>query len=125
MSLVSEAVEPSTVTGGDLSDSVAVLAENHNNGKFTRLVPIPEADFNKTIRKLRTAALAAGFGVRIENRTVADGNVVAVVSLATPQTRTRKPKTEGAEAVTNGQEAAAEGMPAESPESPAEKAKGK
>jgi len=91
MSLVAEAVEPSTVSD-DQSDTVAVMIENHETGMFTRLVPIPTKDYAKTLKKIRVAALTRGFGVRVEDRTVEGDNTVAVLSLGTPQTRARKPK---------------------------------
>jgi hypothetical protein len=96
MSLIAGPVEPSTVTN-DYSETVDGFIANHlhKNAEgesaplYSGLVPIAEKDFPKTLRNLRTAALAKGYGVKVISKTVENGMVTAVVGLGSPQKRER------------------------------------
>jgi hypothetical protein len=96
MSLIAGPVEPSTVTN-DYSETVDGFITNHNNKDaegvskplYSGLVPIAEKDFPKTLRNLRAAALAKGYGVKVISKSVENGQVTAVIGLGSPQKRER------------------------------------
>lgn len=91
--LAAKAVDAAEIADGYKDTVDAIKA---NQPQYTELAPIPAAEYNSTIRKVRASALAQGFGVRVVKRvTAGEGDaqtITATVGLDTPQTRNRKPK---------------------------------